>query len=62
MVGLAFYLAGLQPAQAIDFGLNYVYDGAEPEGDPPWLIATFTDKSDGVVQLALDATNLDESQ
>ena len=65
LVGLAFSMAGLQPAQAIEFGLDYVYDGATPEGDRPWLIARFTDGTgpdEGVVRLTLDAGNLTESQ
>ena len=39
LVGLAFSMAGLQPAQAINFDLDYVYDGTAPEAinpDLPW--------------------------
>ena len=59
LAGLAFSLAGLQPAQAISFDLDYVYEGTAPEGS---LIATFEDGASGAVRLTLDASNLDEPQ
>jgi hypothetical protein len=63
LVGLAFSLAGLQPAQALPvpvvFELNYEYSGGtSPKGTAPWLRATFTDVSAGKVELKLETLDL----
>ena len=66
IIGIAFFLAGLQTAQALTFGLNIEYsdDGTEPDGSLPWLIATFESGpgvpglASGAVRLTMDARNL----
>lgn len=70
LIGLAFSLAGLSPAQAtiIPFGLNYEYsNGTEPEGTSPWLTAIFDDEAGDLeagkeVRLTMDATNLIDTE
>lgn len=42
-------------AASITFDLNYVYTGAVPAGEPPWLRATFSDAAPGVVNLRLES-------
>lgn len=61
LVGLAISLAGLQSAQALEFGLNYEYsNGTPPEGASPWITATFEDspENEKYVRLTMTATNL----
>lgn len=52
-------------AHAVSFGLNVEYTGgAEPQGAPPWLKATFEDVKAEVptVQLTMDASGLTDSE
>ena len=60
LVGLAFSVAGLQPAQALQFDLNYEYsDATAPQGTPPWLTATFEDVVDSdTVELTMSSLGL----
>ena len=67
LVGLAFFLAGLQPAQAtpVIFELNYEYSGGTPpEGPSPWLRATFdpSPDNDDHVRLTMEAINLTDHE
>ena len=71
---IIFCLCPLAYSAPIDFELDYLFSGDEPDlrsadssdlipnsdpkKNPPWLIATFEDLSTGKVQLTLDATNL----
>lgn len=46
-------------AEAVSFGLDFEYSGAfDPQGEKPWLTATFDDVLTNEVQLKMDATKL----
>jgi hypothetical protein len=50
-------------AHALSYGLNIEYTGAsEPEGQRPWLTATFEDAGTNTVTLTMDATNLVDNE
>jgi len=60
---LAITLAVSGYAATFTYGLDFSYEGSEPQGTTPWLMATFTDIIDPVttlpaVQLKMDATDL----
>lgn len=50
-LALALVLPCVASADSLTFmlGRNYTEEGQKPEGEPPWLKATFTDTDDGVV-------------
>ena len=54
-----FVLSPPAYSASITFGLNSSVDGSSPSGKQPWLTATFEDVSKGLVNLTLDASNLD---
>ena len=67
IIGLAFSLAGMQPAQALPvvFELNYEYSGGTPpEGPASWLTAKFEDSlvNANHVTLTMEATNLTDDE
>jgi hypothetical protein len=64
LVGLFGFVV---PAQALIFELNYEFSGATaPEGEPPWLKATFADLDPilypGTVRLTMEALNLTDHE
>jgi hypothetical protein len=61
LVGLSFFLVGMQSAQALPVVLDLDFEysgGTPPQGTAPWLRATFTDVSPGAVELKLETLGL----